>query len=310
MRSPALTQTDAVRRNPATCCPVCGANSTAFAEARGWGEWKRCSACTLEFVAPLRLDEKPEELFADAYSGHRPESGMDDFRRRLLERHVLMPRPDLSFWTPAFEKTVQWLRQRLSPGATIFEIGCGLGFVLETLRREGFHARGLDVAKPVVDLCRADGFQVWHGTVDNVPSNWVDPDAIVAFFMLHHVDDPLGLLRTVRRKWPAVPIALAQYGPSNLDPKRACPPRTLTRWNVESLRTLLEVAGYAAATTSITSTGAEHQMFRVPRIILKRTLFVPHVFRFARAIERDVLPRLAHPLQRAEFVVLGFGEPR
>src|SRR5205807_1909687 len=102
----------------------------------------------------------------------------------------------------------------------------GLGWTLHVLRNRGFHAIGLDVAEIAVELNRADGFQVWHGSLETLKDGWVRPDAVLALFMLHHVPDPLAFVRLIRERFPEAPLVIAQYGPSNLDPVASMPPRT------------------------------------------------------------------------------------
>jgi SAM-dependent methyltransferase len=290
-------------------CPICESDSRHLEDAPAWGQWRKCLECELEFVDPLALPERPEELYEGAYGGERDENAMIDFRERVQQRKALMRDPTLWFWTPAFYEIIDWLKSRVRRGSTVLEVGSGLGFVLRTLEQEGFDAVGLDVARTVVELTRQDGFQVWHGTVDTVPSGWVSPDAVIAFFMLHHLEDPLAFLRTIRAQWPNAPLALAQYGPSNRDPIRSAPPRTLTRWNARSLRRAFVEAGYEPRVTDVRSTGAERQFLRPVRVALRRTLAIPSVHRLERRIERRLLPRLLTQFGQPEYVVVAFGEP-
>src|SRR2546426_2369275 len=145
------------------CCPVCGGDSSYSETALGWGEWRRCADCELEFVNPFHLPEAAEGLFEDAYQGRKYECEMRDFKRNLERRNALIKTPELSFWTPAYQRILSWLKQSLEPGATVFEIGCGPGFFLHALHAAGFDAVGLDVAEVVVKLNRDDGYRVWHG---------------------------------------------------------------------------------------------------------------------------------------------------
>jgi len=291
-------------------CPVCGAPSTALEAAPNWGEWRLCDDCTLEFVDPFHLDETPVELYSSAYKGERSENRMQEFNDRLAARRAILHKdPTLWFWTPAFERTFDWLERRVGKGATVFEVGCGLGWVLHTLRARGFEAVGLDVAEDPVELNRADGFRVWHGTVDTVPEGWVEPDAIVSFFMLHHLPDPLAFARTLRQRFPSTPVSLAQYGPTNRDRLSSMPPRTLTRWNKASLETLLERAGYEPEVTNVAGTGNEAKLMRPIRKVVKRTVSVPPVYRLARRIEQRVMPRVLTPVANEAYVVHGVAEP-
>jgi SAM-dependent methyltransferase len=292
-------------------CPLCGGNTERVGDAPGWGEWRRCQTCTLEFANPLRLGKDPLEFFDNAYRGNVKENAMDDFANRVKQREIIIHKlqdPTLWFWTPAFDDVLNWLKKRFKPGSTVLEVGCGLGFFLHTLRREGFQAAGLDVAELAVDLNRQDGFPVWHGQVESAPENWMTPDAIVMFFMLHHLDDPLSFLKTVRERWPNVPLAIAQYGPSNLGEDRSAPPRTLIRWNSQALATALRLAGYQPTVYNVESTGAERGSLRAIRKTLAQTMRIPQIYRIGKKLESYVLAHLPKSAKHGAYVVLAFAD--
>jgi len=297
--------------NLGTICPVCATASPVSEEARGWGNWHRCPACKLEFVEPMALPQSPEGLFDEAYRGFRQESRMYQFHDRVAIRSALRKDPELWFWTPAFYRTLEWLEQRYPPGAVVLELGCGLGFFLHAARKRGFRVEGLDVALRAVELNREDGFRVWHGTLDSMPPDWVQPDAIVAFFMLHHLEDPMGFLHTIHTRWPKAGLAIAQYGPSNRDKLASAPPRNLTRWNAQSLQEALRRVGYEATTTQFLSSGTERGIMKPIRKILKRTLRVPFVYRVLTRIERRVMTPVLSGMGKMgkdEYVVLAVAE--
>lgn len=292
-------------------CPVCGSGETPVLErAENWGYWHMCGSCTLEFVQPLELPEEPEQLYDSAYRGERFESRMKEFNDRLRQRNALIDvDPTLWFWSPAFFEIIDWLKSRVGREARVFEIGCGLGFMLHAMRREGLDVAGLDVAEKAVELNRADGFRVWHGQVETVPLDWTDPDAIVCMFMLHHVLDPVSFLSTIRARWPRAAMAIAQYGPSNKDALASQPPRTLTRWSAPALEAALGRSGYRSSIRELASTGNESPLLRPIRKVLKQSIRVPAVYRGFRRIEHRFVRRVVHRAGRAGYVVLAFAEP-
>lgn len=291
-------------------CPVCRAPSHAKAEAPGYGTWQVCQDCTLQFLHPLRLPRAPSELFQDAYLGKEQQSAMEDFAQRVQQRQALLKNPSLWFWTPAFPETIAWLKQRVGTGATVLELGCGLGFLLHALRQEGFHPVGLDVAELVVELNQQDGFQVWKGPLETLPPGWVQPAAVVCFFMLHHLEDPLHFLQTIRTQWPQAPLVIAQYGPDNKDPRSSSAPRNLTRWNSQSLAEALSTAGYRATVLEIPSTAMDISVLRPFRAALyERLIALPVLYRLAKWLAARILVRRAKPFHRDAFVLLAFAEP-
>jgi hypothetical protein len=127
--------------------------------------------------------------------------------------------------------------------------------------------------------------------------------------MLHHLEHPAQFLRTIRERWPDAPLAVAQYGPTNRDPIRSAPPRTLTRWSAPALTAALSQSGYDAVVREIPSTGLEAGLLRPFRGSLRRLFPVPWTYRLGKRMELRLLPRLLTPLRRDAFVLLAFGEP-
>jgi SAM-dependent methyltransferase len=308
----AATASPADSAETAPTCPVCGSARAALLEpVEGWGAWYTCGDCTLEFVQPLVLPVTPQELYGAAYRGERTENSMREFNDRLRQRRAIVDKdPTLWFWSPAFGRIVEWLHGRVGRGGKVFEVGCGLGFFMHSLRREGFDVEGLDVAEKPVELNRSDGFRVWHGEVHTVPDDWVDPEAVVCMFMLHHVVDPIAFLSAIRTRWPRAALAIAQYGPSNQGNPAANPPRTLTRWSARSLETALARAGYARVEAGeLAGTGNEAALLRPVRKVMKQSIRLPGVYRFLRRVEHRVVARVARPLAKPGYVVLAFAEP-
>ncbi|MBA2382639.1 MAG: methyltransferase domain-containing protein [Chloroflexi bacterium] len=228
----------------------------------------------------------------------------------MRQRDALMADPSLWFWSPAFADTIRILHQRVSRGGTVFEIGCGLGFLLHQLRIEGFDAVALDVAEMVVDLNRADGFRVWHGTLDTLPADFVQPEAVVAFFMLHHLEDPVAMLRGVRERWPGVPLLIAQYGPSNVTRHTNLAPRNLSHWNERSLARALQIAGYHVEIRSYPSNGTEGgELQRLRSRTFERLVSRPRLYRALKRIVDEVTRVIARPLRKADFVLLAIATP-
>lgn len=288
-------------------CPICAGASVHVEQAPNWGEWRKCNECTLEFANPRRLPERPEVLFDGAYRGERCVSAFYDFKKAMDRRRALISKPELWFWTPAYQDTLEWLKMHVAAGGTVLELGCGPGFFLHALRRAGFTAVGLDVAEVAVENSRRDGFRVWHGTLDTLPAEWVRPDAVVMFFMLHHLEDPLGLLRMIRTRWPAAPLALAQYGPGcRGDRDRGSPPRNLTRWNSNALAVAFRNAGYIPKVANLAGPRSERLLGPL-RKAFRVTMAVPWLYRVNKRVERKLLPKL-RPLRNEGEVVLAFGE--
>jgi SAM-dependent methyltransferase len=148
----------------------------------------------------------------------------------------------------AHRAVVALLRREFPHGCAVFDIGCGAGHFLRVIRELHFSPFGLDVAEPVIQLLRAEGFPVWHGTIDTVPPGWVDPQVCTSFFMIHHLADPVGFVRIVRRMYPRSLLIIAAHNdldrPQGGVSDRALPPRTFSWWGQKQLVLALKQGGY------------------------------------------------------------------
>jgi SAM-dependent methyltransferase len=293
-------------------CPVCGSASRPGEQIPDWGGWRECVECTLKFADPLGREHDAVPWFSEAYRGGIEYNGMTDFRNRVQQRRVILDEldaPELWFWTPAFAEVISWLKAELKPGATVLDVGCGLGFFLHALRKEGFNAVGLDVAEPAVELTRADGFEVWHGPIETMPHNWQNPDAVVSFFMIHHLEDPRAFIAALRERAPDAPLAIAAYGPTNVGEIASLPPRTLIRWNSRALSTVLELGGYAADVQDIRSTGTEIRPIMLIRKALARSATYPRLYKLGKVVESRLLALVPKDARADAFVLLALARP-
>jgi SAM-dependent methyltransferase len=249
-------------------CPVCAGPSAHQMPAPG-GEMRRCLSDGLVFAWPLSLPAAPSDLFADAYTGRVDTAEMRMFHHRLLWRADLLAAGAAAapVMAEVHRRASSYIRETTPAGSPVLDIGCGSGLFLETMRRAGYEAHGVEVAGPVVDFLHKNGFDVFHGTVEEVPGSRFDPVVATAFFVLHHVTDPMGFLSTIRAKFPRARLALTEHFFGE-DPKKLAslnlPPRRLTAWNPRSLRLALESSGYAVKSLDIVQAEPYHPVVDSP----------------------------------------------
>jgi 2-polyprenyl-3-methyl-5-hydroxy-6-metoxy-1,4-benzoquinol methylase len=93
---------------------------------------------------------------------------------------------DLRRVGPLFQAELD--RAKLAPPAAILEIGFGNGDFLVWAKQRGYQVSGLEIGADFVARAQAEGFRVWHGTLDAVELGDERFDAIVAFDVLEHLE--------------------------------------------------------------------------------------------------------------------------
>lgn len=114
-----------------------------------------------------------------------------------------MHRHSLKIWDRLFgakrraeaRATLRHASHFFTPGSTVLDIGCGIGYMLNVLDEEmdctGF---GCDVVQPPIDIPRFTRFDGWR-----LPFADNSFDVTLLVFVLHHADDPGVLLREASR---------------------------------------------------------------------------------------------------------------
>jgi len=86
-----------------------------------------------------------------------------------------------------------WLKH-LKPAGRAFEIGCGNGWMLKTLREYGWTVVGFERDEVQADQVRCDtGLEVLSGNLYNLETDKFD--LILLFNAIEHLTDPVGVLR-------------------------------------------------------------------------------------------------------------------
>lgn len=88
------------------------------------------------------------------------------------------------------EILMRFLSRRLPAGATLIEIGCGTGYLLDRAR-DRYRVTGLDSSPEAVEICRAKGLADVHaGAIPDPPPG--PPrrfDAVLLLDVIEHLDD-------------------------------------------------------------------------------------------------------------------------
>ena len=213
----------AIDAPPATACPVCGTPAPRRIERRADYDLSSCPACGLTFSHPMRA---ADAAFYEASTEYDDKWEFDVVPDRLAE---------------------------LGRRGALLDLGCGDGRFLSRVTGH-FVPTGLDFNPEAVRAARAArGLQDVHAVALEELDRW-EPDrrfeAITAFHVLEHLEDPRALLAHIARR--LVPGGLLAVSVPNPDRwvlrwvREAWdhPPHHLTRWTARALRSLLEQQGF------------------------------------------------------------------
>jgi len=98
-------------------------------------------------------------------------------------------RKNLSEYLPYIQNTIDALALSEDESAIITDVGCGRGEWLELVSEQGWHARGLDLNKVMVQDCQAKGLEVKEGDVVEYLSKLEENSltAVTAFHIIEHL---------------------------------------------------------------------------------------------------------------------------
>jgi 2-polyprenyl-3-methyl-5-hydroxy-6-metoxy-1,4-benzoquinol methylase len=198
-----------------------------------------CGVCNLTFADQLHA---PEDLY------HTENEG-DGVYATYVKDQISILRNGCEI--------VRWPHKRFfeqpASGTRLLDVGCGSGFFVSAASRRGWEATGIDLSASVVSAVRdALRLDVRIGTIDTVDFPDGTFDAITAWELLEHLQDPAGFADQVFRLLkPSGIVALSTPNWGSRWPRTtwrnlrgSMPPIHITFWTTLSLRWLLENAGF------------------------------------------------------------------
>ncbi len=111
------------------------------------------------------------------------------------ERYRTM-RPD---WKPSGDQLEAMVRNHITPGSRVLDLGCGRGGLVELIWRDVRLGAGIDPDLASLAEHRAVGMPVVRGLGERLPFVDGSFDLVVCLWVLEHLKEPAATLREVRR---------------------------------------------------------------------------------------------------------------
>lgn len=173
-------------------CPLCNADdfrelyltSDRHYGISGLYRVVRCLKCFLVMLNPMYSDAELAALYPSdyyAYQGNIQVRQWRQFIRRKLG-YYLGPRD------PYFE----------SPG-TVLDLGCGTGWSLEQLRKDGWDTYGVEISEKAASVGNARGLRIFPGTLEaaKFPTDFFD--YVRSNHSFEHISQPNEALEEIHR---------------------------------------------------------------------------------------------------------------
>ena len=118
----------------------------------------------------------------------------DDFQAQFKFNSIEKLNP---IWRESIYTQIKLLKNNLSKGSKILEIGCGQGIMLKELVKEGFIVKGIEPSEEATKRAVLDGLDVVEGYFPNAKLSNSKFDAIISSHVFEHIKDPTSFINSI-----------------------------------------------------------------------------------------------------------------
>jgi len=147
----------------------------------------KCKTCSHYLISPIPTKKDLQKLNDEFLQGKNTKyyGTISEYRNKMINDT---------------ERRVKFLKKFVTKKSRILEVGSGHGFFLEEMRKKGYNISGIEISKEKKQILK----KVTTAKVHNV--NLLDEtldiekvDVIVLFHVLEHIDDPIKLLKNLKK---------------------------------------------------------------------------------------------------------------
>lgn len=217
------------------CCDICGENNRLAPLATRTYELPSRYAI-FEMIFEDVICENCGSVFARRIPN-------DDFLNEFY-KDAFTPRSDYRAPIPDFDAAARLdiVKDHLSDGASLLEIGANNGAFCETLRQSGYRAEGLDPLQDKPTALVAEAFS-GRGSSDK-PTVVEKRDGVMAFYVLEHITNPRQWLEEAKAYLKPGGILILEVPDFGNFPVESFYPEHFLHFTREHLSLLLSAAGF------------------------------------------------------------------
>ena len=175
-------------------CPLCGSNRRTPIHKEGDFIMNRCISCGFIYMSP-----RPDKSFIiKFYQHYLPKNSDEIYKWKKMTEKV-------------FEKAANFIESNTKRKGKILDVGCGFGFFVKEMKERGWEAEGVDLSAYAINFGRKYNLSLFKSTIWDMhyPDDYFD--VITAFYLIEHLEDPLGFIKEVLRILKPGGIFLARY---------------------------------------------------------------------------------------------------
>jgi SAM-dependent methyltransferase len=175
-----------MNKNPT--CRLCNAKpekqfvraSNVYGDNEGDYKFYQCRTCDLVYLWPIPSEEQENYFYAiefEKYMGNRSGeerdwSGPEAHKKSNLDNVI---------------RRMKFLDNYMKKGASILEIGCSSGFMMDKFRELGLKPVGVEPSGVFTNYLKENGHEVYKNIDDLRSHSNIKFDIIVSFFVLEHI---------------------------------------------------------------------------------------------------------------------------